>query len=103
MLGAYLEAGHDQAAAGPVYGLAMTAMGATFGMLWAYVLRHDSLRSSIISPRRKRTLLLRFAIGTPVYAAAIGLAFVSAKISLLIYAALAVYYLIEPIPPQLES
>lgn len=103
VLGAYLEAGHDQAAAGAMYGLAMTAMGATFGTVWAYVLWHDALRSSVIPPARKRTLLLRFAVGTPVYAAAIGLAFVSAKISLLIYAALAVYYLIAPIPSHLEN
>src|SRR5262249_25671043 len=43
VLGAYLEAGHDEAVAGAVYGLAMTAMGASFGTLWAYALWHDSL------------------------------------------------------------
>src|SRR5262245_18119715 len=98
ILGTYLEAGHDEAVAGAVYGLAMTAMGATFGTLWAYVLWHDSLRTSVITQARKRILLLRFGLGTLVYAAAIGLASVNARISLLIYAALAVYYLVEPIP-----
>jgi hypothetical protein len=50
---------------------------------------------------RKRALLLRFAIGTPIYATGIALAFVSAKLSLLIYAALAVYYLVEPLPAEI--
>ncbi len=94
----YLDAGHDEAVAGAVYGLAMTAMGVTFGTLWMYVLRKDALRTSAIAPERKRVLLLRFAVGAPIYAGAMAVALVSAKASLLIYAALAVYYLIEPIP-----
>jgi len=101
ILATYLESGHDQAAAGAVYGLVMTAMGVSFGSLWMYVLRHDGLRTTIIPAARKRALLLRFAIGSPMYAAGIGLAFVSAKLSLLIYAALAVYYLLQPLPAEI--
>jgi len=98
ILATYLESGHDQAAAGAIYGLVMTGMGVSFGSLWMYVLGHDALRTTIIPVARKRALLLRFAVGTPIYATGIALAFVSAKLSLLIYAALAVYYLIEPLP-----
>jgi TMEM175 potassium channel family protein len=101
ILATYLESGHDQAAAGAVYGLVMTAMGVSFGSLWMYVLRHDALRATTIPAARKRALLLRFAIGSPIYAAGIGLAFVSAKLSLLVYAALAVYYLLEPLPAEI--
>jgi uncharacterized membrane protein len=101
VLATYLESGHEQAAAGAIYGLVMTAMGVSFGSLWLYVLRHDALRMTIISPARKRALLLRFAIGSPIYAAGIGLAFVSARLSLLVYAALAVYYLVEPVPSEI--
>ena len=100
ILATYLESGHDQAAAGAIYGVVMTAMGASFGSLWMYVLRHDALRTTTIPVARKRALLLRFAVGTPIYATGIGLAFVSAKLSLLIYAALAVYYLLEPVPAE---
>jgi uncharacterized membrane protein len=101
ILATYLESGHDQAAAGAVYGVVMTAMGVSFGSLWMYVLRHDALRTTTISVARKRELLLRFAVGSPIYAAGIGLAFVSAKLSLLIYAALAIYYLVEPVPADI--
>lgn len=101
ILATYLESGHDQAAAGAIYGLVMTGMGLSFGSLWMYVLRHDALRTTTIPAARKRALLLRFAVGSPIYAAGIGLAFVSAKLSLLIYAALAVYYLLEPLPAEI--
>jgi uncharacterized membrane protein len=101
VLAAYLEAGHDQAVAGALYGLAMTLMGASFGSLWLYILHEDALRTSVIAPAKKRVLLIRFAAGTPAYAAGIGLAFLNAKISLLLYAVLAVYYLVQPIPLHL--
>jgi uncharacterized membrane protein len=101
ILATYLESGHDQAAAGAIYGLVMTGMGLSFGSLWMYVLRHDALRITAIPAARKRALLLRFAVGSPIYATGIGLAFVSAKLSLLIYAALAVYYLLEPLPAEI--
>ena len=101
ILATYLESGHDQAAAGAIYGLVMTAMGLSFGSLWMYVLRLDDLRITTISAARKRQLLLRFAVGTPIYAAGIGLAFVSARLSLFVYAALAIYYLVEPLPAEI--
>jgi uncharacterized membrane protein len=103
ILATYLESGHDQAAAGAIYGLVMAGMGISFGSLWMYVLRNDALRTTTIPAARKRALLLRFAAGSPVYAAGIGLAFVSAKLSLLVYAGLAVYYLIEPVPAEVGS
>ena len=101
ILATYLESGHDQAAAGAIYGIVMTGMGLSFGSLWLYVLRHDALRTTTIPEARKRALLLRFAVGSPVYAAGIGLAFVSARLSLLIYAGLAVYYLLTPVPAEI--
>ena len=101
ILATYLESGHDQAAAGAIYGIVMTGMGVSFGSLWMYVLHHDAVRTTTIPAARKRALLLRFAVGAPIYAAGIGLAFVSAKLSLLIYAALAVYYLLEPVPAEI--
>jgi uncharacterized membrane protein len=98
ILAKYLENGHDQAVAGAIYGATMTAMGASFGTLWMYVLGKDSLRSSVIPAARKRQLLARFALGTPIYATGIAVAFLSARLSLLIYALLAAYYLYAPIP-----
>ncbi len=98
LLAAQLQAGHDEAVAGATYGITMAAMGALFGVLWAYVLRRDDLRTTAIDAVRKRTLLARFGIGAPVYAAGIGMAFVNARISLALYAALALYYLLEQVP-----
>lgn len=70
----------------------MVAMGALFGVLWAYVLRRDDLRTTAIDAVRKRTLLARFGIGAPVYAAGIGMAFVNTRISL------ALHCLLEQVP-----
>lgn len=98
LLATYLQAGHDEAVAGAAYGVTMTMMGIVFGTLWAYVLRKDELRTTTIDGARKRKLLLRFIGGAPAYAAGIALAFVNAKSSLVLYAALAVYYLIWQIP-----
>lgn len=103
ILATYLESGHDQAAAGAIYGVVMTGMGVSFGSLWMYVLGHDELRATAIPVARKRALLLRFAVGAPIYATGIGLAFLSAKLSLLIYAVLAIYYLREPLPAEISE
>jgi TMEM175 potassium channel family protein len=103
LLATYLQAGHDEAAAGAVYGLGMTVMGIAFGALYAYVLRKDELRTTTIDAARKRQLLIRFTGGIPAYAAGIVVAFVSAKISLVLYAALAVYYLLDQISARRGS
>jgi hypothetical protein len=81
-----------------VYGSAMTLMALSFGALWAYVLNSGLLVTSGHSPRQRLLLLIRFGIGTPFYAAGIAAALIDAKISLLIYAALALYYLFEQVP-----
>jgi uncharacterized membrane protein len=94
LLATYLQAGHDEAVAGAAYGVTMTAMGIAFGGLWAYVLAHDALRTTTFDRARKRQLLLRLAAGTPAYAAGIPLAFVNARFTLVLYASLAIYYLL---------
>ncbi|HEX4627334.1 MAG TPA: TMEM175 family protein [Gemmatimonadales bacterium] len=98
LMATYLTAGHDEAVAGATYGLTMTTMGVVFGTLWAYVLRTDRLRTTPLDRARKRRLFLRFAAGSPAYAVGMGVAFWNARLSLLLYAALAVYYLLAPIP-----
>ena len=103
LLATYLQAGHDEAAAGAAYGLSMTVMGVAFGALYAYILRKDELRTTAIDGARKRQLLIRFAGGVAVYAAGIVVVFANAKISLVLYAALAVYYLLNQISVEHES
>jgi len=98
LLAGSLQAGQDEAVAGAAYGGTMSAMGVAFGALWIYVLRTDRLRRTTLAEGRKRQLLIRFAAGGPAYALGVGIAFVNARISLLIYALLAVYYLLVQIP-----
>ena len=98
LLATYLQARHDESVAGAAYGTIMTLMGVAFGTLWAYVLRKDELRATTIDAATKRKLLLRFTGGAPAYAAGIALALVNAKLSLVLYAALTLYYLWWPVP-----
>jgi uncharacterized membrane protein len=88
LLAEYMLAGGDnERAAALVYAVTMTLMGVAFGSLWLYLRRrveHGAVRS--------RTQ--RFVIGTPIYAASIGLALVSAPACLAVNALLAIFYAI---------
>jgi len=90
LLADYLDAGHDAGTAAAVYGLNMSAMGLAFGSIW----RHATSRGLVAGVDRMaaRAFMWRFAVGTPLYVLAVGAALVDARLSLFIYAALAVYY-----------
>jgi len=90
LLADYLGAGHDSGTAAAVYGLNMSAMGVAFGSIW----RHATGRGLIagLDPAAARAFMWRFAVGTPLYVLAVAAALVDARLSLFIYAALAVYY-----------
>jgi uncharacterized membrane protein len=90
LLADYLGAGHDSGTAAAVYGLNMSAMGVAFGSIW----RHATGRGLIagLDPVAARAFMWRFAVGTPLYVLAVAAALVDARLSLFIYAALAVYY-----------
>jgi uncharacterized membrane protein len=92
LLAEYMRAnGADQRAAALVYALTMTLMGATFGMLWLYIVRREHLATRL-PPGELRLRTRRFVIGTPIYALSIAMALVSAPACLAVNALLAVFY-----------
>jgi uncharacterized membrane protein len=86
------EGGADERVAAVLYTGVMTAMGASFGLLWTYATRHRDLLGDTLSDEEIRVRTRRFTAGTPVYGLAMLVALVSAPACLVINALLAVYY-----------
>ena len=97
LLGRYVEADHDSGLAAATYGIVMFLMAIGFSSLWAYVVYHPELLSDGIDVRAARATLPRFASGVVVYAVCIGIAFVSAKLSLAVFAAIDAFYIFNQI------
>ncbi|HEU4946814.1 MAG TPA: TMEM175 family protein [Kribbella sp.] len=77
--------------AAAVYSTNLTLAAIAFSVIWWHVLsRH--LIDHDLDPAQQRRAVLRFSVGTFVYAATIGLSFVSAPLTLLVQFLLAVYY-----------
>jgi TMEM175 potassium channel family protein len=88
----YLTHGEPQHAAAAAYSIVITLMGAAFGALWIYA-SHDGRLLLPAFPREELPRITRrFVLGTPVYVATIGIAFVSAPACLVVHAIVAVYY-----------
>jgi uncharacterized membrane protein len=94
----YLTAsGSDSHVAAALYGAVLEGMSLSFGAVFFWVMGHDHLRDPA-SPEVPRTAILRFGLGSAFYLAAIALAFVSAALTLLVTAIIAVYYIFEHTP-----
>ena len=81
----------SQHTAAAFYSATLLLMGVTFFFIYLYAERSRLLAAEVIE-RGTRPLLIRNAIGQFGYAAAVGVAFVSAPASLAITAAVAAYY-----------
>jgi uncharacterized membrane protein len=89
VLAKYLQAGHDQQAAAFAYGLAMSAMAVAFSCFTLYARRF----------RRTYVPLdwIGFSFGLALYPLATLLTLFSYRLSLAIYAAITLFYLVLPI------
>jgi hypothetical protein len=72
-------------------------MSLTFGGLFWWSIRHRYLVVPLTGAAA-RTALVRFTVGNLAYAAAIGVAYLSAPVSLLMSLLVAVYYIFEQTP-----
>lgn len=97
LLGRYIEANRDSGLAAAVYGLVMVLMSIGFSALWGYTVYHPHLLAEGINPAAARATLPRFALGIVVYAACIGIAFISAKVSLAVFAVIDAFYIFNQI------
>lgn len=98
-MAAYLrQGGRDAQVAVALYATVFEAMSISFAALSGWTLRER--RAHRLAPVAMRLgAWLRFSIGTLLYLIAIGLAFLSAPASLALVALIAVYYLLDQLPP----
>jgi uncharacterized membrane protein len=92
LLAEYLTHAESQHAAAAAYSIVITLMGATFGGLWIYASRDGRLIVPAFPREDLPRVTRRFVIGTPVYVATIGIAFLSAPVCLAVHGLVAVYY-----------
>ncbi len=91
------DGGADASLAAAIYQGVFLGMSAAFGGLlwWSVRKRHLTIP---LTGAAARTALIRFTIGNLAYAAAIGVAYLSAPASLLMSLLVAVYYVFEQTP-----
>jgi uncharacterized membrane protein len=98
VLGQYLGSSDtDSHAAAALYGLVMLLNALGWAATWTYVARHAPILVEHVSLPGPRSIL-RFLAGLVFYAMGTAVAFVSAPLSLLIYALVAVYYVLPNLP-----
>jgi uncharacterized membrane protein len=91
-----LVGGSESHLAAAIYGFVSLGMGLAFAMMFLWSSRHEQFRVPL-DARTQRNAFMRFSIGNLAYLLAIGLAFVSAWLTLVIVALVAIYYSFEQI------
>jgi uncharacterized membrane protein len=82
--------------AAAVYSANLTLAAIAFSAIWWYVLRNHLVDHDMNKAQMRRSLI-RYSFGTVIYAACIGVSFISAQVTLLIVFLLALYYGFEQI------
>ncbi|WP_330337104.1 TMEM175 family protein [Streptomyces sp. NBC_00557] len=102
MLAAYLREDAASHAAAAVYSLVMVAMALTFQALWWHLTRTGHLFDERVDTAAARATRARFALGSLGYPLTVGLAFVSAPLTLAAHGLLALYYGFNQVPVPLR-
>lgn len=93
LLSQYIDhGGADARAAAFLYAATMTVMAIAFFGVWSYVVLRGLLHTARIDPVRARSTIPRWGVGLLVYAVAMGLALVSPKLDLALFAIIAIFY-----------
>jgi uncharacterized membrane protein len=95
--------GNGGTAATVTYGLVMIAIGLGFAGLWMYVASHAPALGAALPPEALRASIPGFTGGLVVYVAGTLLALVSPLAALIIFGALAVYYLFDHLPSPVRE
>ncbi len=96
------RSGPDAALASAIYQGVFLGMSLSFGALLWWSIRREHLRTPLTGTSA-RWAFIRFAGGNVVYAAAIGVAFLSPLASLIVSGLVAVYYVFEHTPAQAQG
>lgn len=91
--------GPDASLAAAIYQGVFLGMSLSFGALFWWSIRRSHLKVQL-SGAQARLALVRFAGGNVAYAAAIGIAYLNPRASLLVSALVAVYYMFEQTPAR---
>ncbi len=92
------EGGSDSHVAAAVYSASLFGCAIGFNLLWLWVIRDRRRLHEAIDPAAAKAQFRRFSIGIFVYAATIGLSFISAMITLAVISAVALYYVVDQLP-----
>jgi uncharacterized membrane protein len=93
--------GHDAEVAAAGYSGNLTLAAIAFSLIWMYAVRRGRLLAAPIGDARAEWRSIgRFSVGTFLYAATIGISFISAGAALAVQFALALYYLFEQVRPD---
>ncbi|HVH62955.1 MAG TPA: TMEM175 family protein [Candidatus Dormibacteraeota bacterium] len=91
----YLVAGHDESAAGVAYGITMTLASLLFGAIDLYIRQRRLITA--------RPSFLAFSIGQLFYPIATLISIFSARLAIVLYGALVVYYAAFPLVTERQS
>jgi uncharacterized membrane protein len=105
ILGRFVSVERESHVAAAMYGVLMIFMSLAFTALWRHVTRDGRLLGRNLDPHRARQESALFSVGLLAYVAGVGLAFVSAPWSLLVYGLVALFYVFPWLPeaPSPES
>ena len=93
------EGGRDASVAEAAYSANLTLAAVAFSLIWLHAVRGGRLIGAPLGRQEEWRSIARFSVGAFIYAATIGLAFVSAGLALAVQFLLAVYYLFEQVRP----
>jgi uncharacterized membrane protein len=85
------------------YGLVMIAISIGFGSMWVYLAAHQTELGARRRVRTPRLSTFRFVAGNAGYIIGTLIAFVAPRAALILFAALAVYYLFEHLPDPADE
>ncbi|HKC27734.1 MAG TPA: TMEM175 family protein [Jatrophihabitans sp.] len=95
------DGGNNAAVAEAVYSATLTMAAIAFSLIWMHAVRGGRLLAAPLgSSRDEWRSIMRFSIGTLLYATTIGISFVSAGAALAVQFGLALYYLFEQVRPD---
>jgi uncharacterized membrane protein len=97
LLAEHLTEGSDSHPAAFAYSAVMFLMGISFGVLWWWVVHGGNLLEHPLPRADERAAVRRFAVGNLAYLALMGIAFVSAPITLAGHFVVAIYYVLDQV------